>query len=125
MIELVSNDPAKGKIGVLDRISQEQLCSPGAYARNDASASSTYQYRQREESNGGGFLGFLGRFIIKAAIIGSAAILARKYIPSLKRINTIEELAEDAKFTEKFKYKFAKCADWLERNTIGLFKKIK
>lgn len=133
MIELVSNVPAKRKIGVLDKLSQDQLNSPGAYSKNysppspimPSQYSSPYPQTQYYNKEDGGFLGFLGKVIILAVVISIGSILARRYVPSLNKINVKEELTKDAKSMEKIKYDFAKFADWLEKNTIGLFKKTK
>lgn len=133
MIELVSNVPANRRVGVLDRISQDQLSSPGAYSKNysppspimPSQYSSPYQQNQYYNKEDGGFLGFLGKVIILAAVIVTGSILARRYVPSLNKLNVTEELTKDAKPMEKIKYDFVKFADWLEKNTIGLFKKSK
>lgn len=134
MVKSISN-VSFGKTGVLDKISQEQLSSPGAYSKNYLPPSPTLpppyssptksqqpQHYYKEDS---GFLGFLAKVVVLAAVICGGSVLARKYVPSLSKINLSEELAKDAKPMEKAKYYFAKFADWLKENSIDLFKKSK
>lgn len=115
MIRSVSNVPFGSKPGVMDKVSQEQLNSPGEYSKKEPMPS---QNRQR-----GGFLSFLVKAVLAAAVIVTGLILTRRY--ALSKVDVSRELSDTAKTGERIKYDLAKAADWLEKHTIGLFRRKK
>lgn len=122
MIESVSNVSPTKKFEAMEKVSQEQLQSHGSYYRDDFMPPPRYVEPEPRDS---GFLGFLGKVLLAAGIAGAVVVASRRYMPELNRVDITKELSKDAKPMEKFKYDFARFADWLEKNTIGLFKKDK
>jgi hypothetical protein len=94
----------------LDKISNEQLYAPGLYAMPEVSQPSAPLEKK------GSFLGFLGKTVATALLIGVAAVGARKFL--MKDYKVIE-LADDAKSLEKIKNTFAKYTDKLYDVTVG------
>lgn len=123
MIESVSNVSPTKKFEVMDKVSQEQLHSQGSYYREDFMPPPP-PYTEREPRDGG-FLGFLGKVLLITGIASVVVIAAKRYIPELNKVDTSKELSKNAKAMEKFTYDFARFANWVEENTIGLFKKDK
>lgn len=115
MIKSVSNVTFGNKPGVMDKVSQEQLNSPGEYTKKEPMPS---QNKQK-----GGFLSFLVKAVLAAAIVTTGLILTRRY--ALNKVDVSEKLSDGAKPFERIKYDLAKAADWLEKHTIGLFRRKK
>lgn len=124
MVESVSNTLPNPKINVMDKVSQEQLQSPGAhsYSRNDYLPSPVFPEERR---SGSGFWGFLGKVILWVAVIGAASIALRRYVPALKKVEIAQKPQADAKAWDTIKYDFARFADWVKRYSIDLVRKNK
>jgi len=107
MIESVSNTLPNPKISAMYKVSPEQLQSPGAYSRDYYP---TPIFPEERRQNNGSFLGFLGKVLLGLIVTGGALIAARRYVPSINKVDLTKELAKDAKTMEKIKYDFAKAA---------------
>ncbi len=116
MVHSISTTPPGKNIQAMDVVSQEQLSTPGYYSRRDLMMPATYPSQRR-----GGFLSFLGKIILVAAVICGGAVVARKTL--LKDYDVVSEFGEDAKFLDKFKNFVAKSSDSLENGFKNLIKK--
>ena len=115
MINSVSGVSFGNKVGAMDKLSSEQLQTPGMYASPDANLPQMPAPRKK-----GGFFRFLGKLIIAAVVVGGALVGARKTI--LKGSKLPAELV-DAKPMEKAKAYIAKAGDWVEQTVkLGLSK---
>lgn len=99
--------------GVMDKVSQAQLYSPGAYSTQSLLGPLPAQRKKK-----GSFLGFVGGLVFKAAIVCAALVGARKFLPVLKDANLGKELKEGAKFLDKVKHYTAKSADYIEAKAL-------
>lgn len=107
MVKSVSNILFGNKSKTMDKVSQKQLETPGAYSGPE---SMPPVYRK-----GIGFLDFLARAFLAAIIVCTGAVIARRYVPTLSEIDTLQEFPKKAKLIEQIKYDFAKFADWLKK----------
>ena len=114
MTTAISSGVPAQNIRAMDRVSQEQLYSPGAYTIQEIMAFSEPPRKKQS------FLGFLTKLVVGAAVIGGMAIGARKYIPALSKtsIDVAKGLETDAKLLDKVKYYFAKYTDKLDEITV-------
>lgn len=111
MVSSVSGVPQNSKIGAMDKVSQAQIYSPGAYSMPQVMQRPVYR---REK---GGFGRFLGKVVLTAAAVFGGAVLARKNIKSIKNI----DLA--SKEGGKIKRFIAKLGDDVMSAAKKLFKK--
>ncbi len=103
-----------GVAGAMDRVSQEQLYSPGLYALPQVMADIQPPHRKKD----GGFLGFIGKLILLTAAVGGGAVALRK--TALKNITVLEKMPEGSKKLAVAKNYVAKFADWVETSTKKL-----
>lgn len=113
MVNSISNVPFG--VGAMDKISQEQLASPGYYTMSPQRGLQEMPYPAYKEKRS--FLGFLTNIAVKAILIGGAAIGIRKGL--MNEYKVLEKLPEGAKFGAKFKNSFAKYTDKLYDATVG------
>lgn len=108
MVNSVSNMSSMGQTQFSGASQPEQYYSANQYEMQTAS------YPQKKHT----VLGFLGKLILTAAVIGGGSIAARKFIPAIKDYKVIEKMADDAKPMEKIKNTFVKWTDKLYDNTV-------
>lgn len=121
MVNSVSNVPSGNyQPKAMDKVSQEQLYNPGLYATQELLESPHYREKK------GSFLGFLGKLVLTAAVIGGVALGARKLIPSLNKdaINVADGIKKDAGFGAKVKYYVAKLGDFVDEKIVTKIKNI-
>lgn len=121
MINAVSS-ATPGTIHAMDKVSKEQLYSPGAYALQELLASEAPPPPRRQS---GGFLSFLAKVVFMAAVVCGLAVGLRRYVPAIKNVDLTKDLAKDCKFMEKVNYDIAKSAEWIKSHTVGLINSIK
>lgn len=108
-------NPNVNRIGVMDKVSQEQLYSPGYYSMPDP----YYEPPRRRKHTS--FIGFLANLVLTAAVIGGVAIGIRKGL--MKNYQVADKLPDNASAWARIKNSFAKNTDALYEKTIGkLFK---
>lgn len=106
MISSVSGVSFGNKVGAMDKISSEQLQTPGMYSSPDVMMPNMQQPRKK-----GGFLRFLGKLILTAAIVGGALVGAKHLInPEVLKTG----ITEKSGLAAKAKYYVAKAGDWVE-----------
>lgn len=110
-VNAIPNGSFGGQVGAADRVSQEQLYSPGAYSTQEL------QY-ERPRKRKGGFLGFLGKLAFTAVLVGGAAALGRTKLASLKDIDLKIKPGNDTKVLEKAKYYIAGFGEWTNEKVI-------
>lgn len=98
-------------IGAMDKVSKEQLYSPGLYSMPELMQPPPRPYKEHMT-----FLGFLGRLVLTAAIVLGGPLLARKNIKAIKDIPLEVKLSKDAKFVEKAKFQLARFGEWVDKN---------
>ena len=113
VINSVSTVSFKG-VGVMDKVSQEQLYNPGLYALPELLNPPPPVYKKR-----GGFLNFLAKVLFMAVVAGGIAIGIRKVL--MNDYKVVEKLADKATSVEKIKNSFAKYTDKLYDNTVVRF----
>lgn len=113
MVNSISNVPFG--VGAMDKVSQEQLASPGYYTMSPQRGLQEMPYPVYKEKRS--FLSFLGNIAVKAILIGGAAIGIRKGL--MNEYKVLDKLPEGAKFGAKFKNTFAKYTDKLYDATVG------
>lgn len=118
MVNSVSGTPTGGNVAATTPLTKSDLSNPGAYY-SDLNADILPIQPERKRKS---FLGFLTGLVIKAAILGGAAVAARKYIPALKG-----DLAsfDKTKLVGKAKFYFAKCADYISENAVKAYTYVK
>lgn len=119
MLNSVSGVSFGSRYSAMDKVSPEQLNSYGTYSMPDMAPAHSPKKKK------GGFLGFLGKLILTAAVVGGALVGARKFLPAVKNAST--ELAEGAKLTfgKKLSYYTAKSGDAVEKAVVGGYNAIK
>lgn len=103
-----------GTAGALDRVTPEQLKSPGMYTYDPISIPG---YEPQEQKKHGGLASAIGKLVITAAVVTGAAVGLRKGV--FKYENVKPEKFEG--IGQKVKYYFAeysdkvynKCAEWI------------
>ena len=110
MVKSVSNISFKSAIGAMDKVSKEQLYNPGLYSIQEIMDPTPPPYKEK-----GGFLGFLGRLVLTAAIVLGVPLLARKKLNMIKDIPLDIKPAKEAKIGEKIKFSIAKFGDWVDK----------
>lgn len=120
MINSVSTATSTGTtpsiVRAMDKVSQEQLYSPGLYSMPEL-----MEYEHHHHKRDAGFLGFLGKVILTAVVIGAGAIGIRKLL--MNDYKVVDNIASNVKRSLKFKNWFAKNTDRLYEVTVGrLFK---
>lgn len=105
-------------IHAMDKVTQEQMYNPGLYALPELIGTPTYKRK-----NSGGFLGFLGRLVVFAALIAGAGVAARKWIGPIRDMYIAEKLPEPVTLKTKIKYGIAKFGDWVDTSVKDFFKK--
>jgi len=100
-------------IGAMDKVSKEQLYSPGLYAIPELMQPAPRPYKEHMT-----FLGFLGRLVLTAAVVLGGPLLARKKINAFSKesIDVTQDLAKGAKIGERLKYHVAKFGEWVDKN---------
>lgn len=123
MVMSVSNAAPQKKIGVMDKISQEQLNSLGKYSSSVIILESPQAIQTYRKS--GGFLRFLGKLVLLTAAICGGAVLMRKKIPSMQKdvLDASGKVDSKAKITDKAKFYIAKVADFVEAQAKDIFGK--
>lgn len=121
MINAVSS-ATPSTIHAMDKVSKEQLYSPGAYALQELLASEAPPPPRRQS---GGFLSFLAKVAFGVVALGAVAVGLRRYIPAIKNVDLTKDLAKDCKFMEKVNYDIAKSAEWIKNHTVGLINSIR
>lgn len=116
MINSVSRVAFGSSIGAMDKVTQEQMYSPGKYAQPDMGLDLPDPYHHHHEKKGS-FLGFLGKLVLTAVVVGAGAIGIRKGL--MNDYTVIEKLGDGAKFGARFKNNFAKYTDILYEETVG------
>ena len=111
MVQPVSNVSFKSAIGAMDKVSKEQLYSPGSYAMQEILNPTPPPYKEK-----GGFMGFLGRLVLTAAIVLGVPLLARKNIKAIRDISLDIKPTKEAKIVEKIKYRIAQLGEWANKN---------
>ena len=111
MVQPVSNISFKSAIGAMDKVTKEQLYDPGSYALREVLAPPPPPYKEK-----GGFLGFLGRIVLTAAIVLGVPLLARKNIKAIKDIPLDIKPTKETKIFEKMKYRIAQFGEWVDKN---------
>lgn len=106
-----NNQPIKA----MDKLTSEQIAHPGYYVVSPVKG--LYEVPEPEYKRKGGFLRFLGKVILTAAIVGAAAIGIRRL--GMKGYNHADPV--NAKNT--FKNWFVRNTDKLYDAINGLFKK--
>lgn len=114
MINSVSKMSFGSSIGAMDKVSQEQMYNPGLYAMPEL-----MEQPHHHNKKDGGFLGFLGKLILTALVVGAASIGIRKVL--MKNYNAVEKLPDSASNSAKFTNWFAKWTDKLYDATVGKF----
>lgn len=104
-------------VRAMDKLTAEQIAHPGYYVVSPVKG--LYEVPEPEYKRKGGFLRFLGKVILTAAIVGVAGIGIRKGF--MKDYNP----ADAANAGNTFKNWFAKKADKLYDAINGLFKESK
>lgn len=108
-----------GSIGAMDKVSQEQLYSPGAYSMPELGMQQPPPYKKK-----GGFIGFLSKLVLTAAVVGGGAVAANKFIPQIKNAKLLKDLpAEGAKKMDKVYGRIKQFGEWVEKTVVGLFTK--
>ena len=110
------------QIHAMDKITQEQLYNPGLYAVKEIMTAPDPRYRKSD-----GIISktirFIGNIVLLTAAVCGSAVLARNYSKAIKDVVLTNKLAEDAKFSEKFKYYTAKLAETVKTEFKNLFGK--
>lgn len=117
MINSISGVSFGNNMGVLDKVSQEQLSNPGMYSQPII-----LQVPPQQPKRQGGFLSFIGRTIKNIIIIGGLAIAGRKVL--MRNYKVLDKMPEGSKFGAKCKNNFAKYTDILYDNTVVRLKKL-
>jgi len=119
MVEAISNTLVGQNIHAMDRIPQEKLYSPGLYSIHQMTAPPPYKEKD------GGFLGFLGKLVLTAAIICGGAVLAKK--TALKSFDVEKVTKESGKLDKikKFIYNFGDKVEEKAKKIIDSVKKSK
>lgn len=120
-VSSVGSPYGNNQVHAMDKVSQEQLYSPGMYTSQELMEPPVYREKK------GGFISFLGKLVLTAAIVGGGAVAARKLIPALTKehFDITGGLPKESSIQGKAKYYLAKVADWIEEHTVGLIKKMK
>lgn len=123
MVMSISEATPQKKIGVMDKVTQEQLYSPGKYSSpvviyDGPPPSSNYS---RPDS----FVRFLGKLVLTATAVCGAAVAMRKWVPAMKKdiLNVSEKVDPKSTIIYKAKYYIAKFADSIENQLKELFAK--
>lgn len=111
MVNSLSAVTTGSNIGAMDKVTQEQLYSPGRYSQ-PIIIEAEPRYREK-----GSFLGFLGKTVVYLTLLGAAAIGGRKLL--MKDYKVLDTLPEDSKAMAKVKNTFAKYTDILYDNTVA------
>lgn len=112
MINAVTNAPLNGQVRAMDKVSKEQLYSPGLYTMPELMELEHHHHEKQ-----GSFLGFLGKLILTAAVIGAGAITIRKTL--MDDYKVIDSIDSKVKTSLKVKNWFAKYTDKLYDITVG------
>lgn len=123
MINSVSKASFGNQATVMEKVPQEQLSAPGLYTMDnvmappppDAYYPSNYTYEKRDS----GFLGFLGKVLLTAAVVAGGAVGVRKTL--MNDYKVVEKLADTATKGEKFKNNFAKYTDKLIEKSVKIY----
>lgn len=102
-------------VRAMDKLTAEQIAHPGYYVVSPVKG--LYEVPEPEYKRKGGFLRFLGKVILTAAIVGAAAIGIRRL--GMKGYNH----ADPVNAKNNFKNWFARNTDKLYDTIDGLFKK--
>lgn len=115
MVNAISSVPSTNSSNVraMDKVSQEQLYSPGLYNVNELLEP---PHRHREQ---GSFLGFLFKVALATAIVGGVAAFARK------KTSFADFSLENPKgLVRRIKVKFAQFGDFVNNKILSkIFKK--
>lgn len=101
----------------MDVVTKEQLYSPGLYASPD-----TFESSQPKKKKSG-FLGFIAKVAIAAAVVGGGAAIARTHW--LGEVNIAKGAEGDPSLTGKAKYYIAKLGEWVNTKVAGIAEKFK
>lgn len=114
MVNSVSNVPSGNyQPKAMDKVSQEQLYNPGLYATQELLESPHYREKK------GSFLGFLGKLVLTAAVIGGGAALLRKHA-----LNGFDVTAKPTKISEYAKKWTAQLGDFVNEKIVTKIKNI-
>jgi len=100
---------AFGQTNTTDKVTQELINKPGDYTQTPTGTTDAPADKPKK----GGLVSAVAKLIVAAAVIGGGAVAARKFVPALKDIKVVDELAEGATKTDKLKNGFAKYTDKL------------
>lgn len=116
MVNSVSSVPqTNNQVRAMDKVSQEQLYAPGMYAVEELMEPPHYREKH------GSFLGFLGKLVLTAAVIGGGAALLRKH----SSFKTFDVDVKPEKIFDQAKYYFAKLGDFVNEKILSKLPKFK
>lgn len=120
MVMSVAGASSPKKIGVMDKVTQEQLYSQGRYSSPVVIVEESPKTAYRQ---GDSFIRFLGKLVLTAAAICGGAVAIRKWVPAMQKesIDVTQKLDSTAKPLEKIKYYIAKFADWITDEIKDIF----
>lgn len=104
----LSSNNNSNNVRAMDKVSQEQLYSPGRYNVNELLEPPSY--RRKHE---GSFLGFLFKLALTVAAVGGVAAFARKKTSFAKF-----SLDNPKGFVKRIKVKFAKFGDFVNEKIV-------
>lgn len=107
-----SPNPTQGQpVRAMDKVSQEQIYSPGIYSMQELMATERPPYREKH-----GFLKFLFKVAVATVVVGGAAAFGRKHIGTFKNIDLD---VKPEKFGEKIKYQIARFGEFVNEKVIA------
>lgn len=105
--------PQNNQVRAMDKVSQEQLYAPGMYAMEELMEPPAYREKR------GSFLGFLGKLVLTAAVVGGGAALLRNHA-----LKDFDITAKPTKISEYAKKWTAQLGDFVNEKIVAKLKNI-